>query len=210
MIQFRLFGIPTTIQPFFWVILVLFGWMWSGQYGNDPLAIALFVLAGFISILVHELGHALLFKKFKRQVEIILHNFGGVAISMGPPLTRPQSFITTAAGPLFQVILGLLSLAVWKIAPLPTDASKFFFEALAVVSIAWAVLNLIPVLPLDGGQLLNAILGPKRIKLTYIVGIVISALGAVYFLLQGGMILMPPLLGMFAYQNFQQMQQLSK
>ena len=68
MVRFTIFGIPVQIQPFFWITLAIIG----GALGADSRAaifsILLFVLASFISILVHELGHALTARKFGAQV----------------------------------------------------------------------------------------------------------------------------------------------
>ncbi len=63
MFRFTIFGIPVEVQPFFWITLIILG----GASGADSKAaifeIVLFVLAGFVSIMVHELGHALTARK---------------------------------------------------------------------------------------------------------------------------------------------------
>ena len=105
MLSFRLFGIPVRIEPWFWVILALIG---GGLRANDALSmlwVLLFVLAGFISILVHELGHALTVRKFGLSPAITLIAFGGYASFPAGRLTRKQSFLVTAAGPGVQCLL---------------------------------------------------------------------------------------------------------
>jgi Zn-dependent protease len=75
----------------------------------------------------------------------------------------------------------------------PTADSRFI----------WAILNLLPVLPLDGGRLLQTILGPSRIKLTLLISIAVAiGVGVLYFMMTGD-ILLPIFMGMFAYQAFQ-------
>ena len=59
MIRFNLFGIPVQVQPWFWLTLVLIGGGVGANTADELLLLALFVVAGFVSILVHELGHAL-------------------------------------------------------------------------------------------------------------------------------------------------------
>jgi membrane-associated protease RseP (regulator of RpoE activity) len=71
------------------------------------------------------------------------------------------------------------------------------------ISIVWALLNLLPILPLDGGQLLNAVLGPDRIKTTLWVTIVTAVGAGLVLYLRFGSILFPIFLGMFAWQAWQ-------
>jgi stage IV sporulation protein FB len=72
-----------------------------------------------------------------------------------------------------------------------------------LISIVWAVLNLLPIMPLDGGQMLNSILGPQRIKITLWVTIIV-AIGVALLMLSTGMgIIFPIFLGMFAWQAIQ-------
>ena len=59
MVRFSIFGIPVEIQPWFWLTLGLLGSLWTGDGASAAgiLMIFLFILAGFISVLIHELGH---------------------------------------------------------------------------------------------------------------------------------------------------------
>lgn len=203
MIRFSIFGIPVQVQPFFWLSLVLIG---GAMDANSPAAIlelALFVLAGFISILVHELGHALTARKFGAYSEITLQAFGGYAAYSGVRLTRPQSFLVTAAGPGIQILLGLgVFAAIWY---LPRFESQFgyFLSELMWISIFWAVLNLLPILPLDGGQMLNAVLGPRRIKITLWITIITALVAGLVVFTTTHSFIFPLFLGMFAWQAVQ-------
>lgn len=208
MVRFTLFGIPVEIQPWFWITLAIVGAPYAGGGASQQgiLVLLLFVLAGFISILVHELGHALTGRKFGAQTAITLHAFGGYAIFPSARFTRWQDFLVTAAGPVVQIILGVIFLFISSKAG--NDISPFaknFLGFLAGVSIFWAVLNLIPVLPLDGGRLLASVLGPSRIELTLKISMVVAIVGAVAMVLLKAGILFPLFLGMFAYQNWQEL-----
>ena len=77
MIHFSLFRIPIQVQPFFWITLALIGGALRADSPERILFTALFVLAGFISVLVHELGHALTARRFGAYPEIVLQAFGG-------------------------------------------------------------------------------------------------------------------------------------
>ena len=207
MIHFSIFGIPVSIQPFFWITMVLLGASGGVDTPQAILELSLFVLAGFISILVHELGHALTIKSYRVPTSITLQAFGGYATYPARSLNRLQSFLVTAAGPALQLVLALVAHVL--INRLPFNEGIFsFLKDLRWVSIAWALLNLLPVLPLDGGQLVNALLGPSRIKITLwitiITGVVIGGLG-----LYAGLLILAILLGMFAFQAYQALREIS-
>jgi len=184
-LHFAVAGIPVRVSAFFWVAAVLLGWnacqWWAG---NDQRALlqylALWAGAVFVSILVHELGHALAYRAFGQAAHIVLYHFGGLAI---PELwgrrshLRPfQRLLVAAAGPAAQlalaaaIILGLK--AAGRIVPFPFPllgdrlglfagerfASPFAaatFEFLLSINLFWPLVNLVPVPPLDGGQIVR-------------------------------------------------------
>jgi Zn-dependent protease len=203
MIRFTIFGIPVQVHPFFWITLAIIGGALRANSATALLQIALFLLAGFISILVHELGHALTARRFGAYSEITLQAFGGYAAYSGVRLTRPQSFAVTAAGPLVQILLGAAVYFALPFLPELNREAAYFLIVLIWISIVWALLNLLPILPLDGGQLLNAVLGPDRIKTTLWVTIVTAVGAGLVLYLRFGSILFPIFLGMFAWQAWQ-------
>ena len=203
MVRFTIFGIPVQVQPFFWITLVLIG---GGLNANSPssiLNVGLFTIAGFVSVLVHELGHALTARKFGAHSEIVLQAFGGYAAYSGVRLTRPQSFAVTAAGPGIQILLGLAIYFAIPFLPKVNQNAAYFIVTLMGISFFWAVLNLLPILPLDGGRMLDAILGPERIRTTLWITIIVASLLAIIALKTGTGFLLPILLGMFAWQASQ-------
>ncbi len=203
MIRFSLLGIPVRVHPFFWLTLAVIG---GALWADSPEAmfrILLFLLAGFISILVHELGHALTARKFGARSEIVLQAFGGYAAYSGVRMTRPQSFMITAAGPAVQIVLGIAVLLAIPSLPQLNQNALYFLVVLYWISLVWALLNLLPVLPLDGGQMLNAILGPERIKTTLWVSLIVAATAGLVFYLLFKNILGLIFMGMFAWQSWQ-------
>ncbi len=203
MVRFTIFGIPVRVEPFFWITLALIGGALNARNSDEVLSLGLFIIAGFISILVHELGHALTARKFGGYSEITLQAFGGYATCTGVQLTRPQDFTVTAAGPFVQIVLGLAVL--FSLPYLDHLNSNFygFLISLTWISLVWAVLNLLPILPLDGGRLLNAILGPQRIRVTLWTTIFTSVVIGILLLKFTTSILFPIFLGMFAWQAWQ-------
>jgi Zn-dependent protease len=203
MIRFSLFRIPVEVQPFFWISLVILGGAMGADSVNEIFRIVLFVLAGFISVLVHEFGHALTARSFGANCRITLQAFGGYAAYSGVRMTRARSFLITAAGPGIQIVLGLVVMLLLHLLPDHGSFGAYFLSELMLISFFWAILNLLPVLPLDGGQMLNAALGPARIKITLWVTIIVAVVVALATYNLTGSIIFPIFLGMFAWQAFQ-------
>ena len=204
MIRFLIFKIPVEVQPFFWVTLIILGGALHADSSAEIFRILLFVIAGFISILVHELGHALSARVYGANSRITLQAFGGYAAFSGVQLTRRQSFLVTAAGPAIQITLGLLVMLILRALPGQTNQNgTYFLGILMMISFFWAILNLLPVVPLDGGQMLSAILGPARIKITLWISIVVAITAGILIYTTTGSFLFPIFLAMFAWQAFQ-------
>ncbi len=173
----------------------------SGQ--ETMLLMALFILAGFISILVHELGHALAGMIFNAKPYIVLQSFGGYAAFPGTQFTRVQSFIVTAAGPFVQIILGIATFMALAFIPEEKIFFLHFMLTLCYISIIWAVLNLTPVHPLDGGQILFAAMGPRREKLAWQISMVSGIIVGIAMISSGIFPYMGMMVLMMVYQNYQ-------
>ena len=173
--------IPILIHPFFWLFAFLIGWL------NSPSLIGAIVWMGiiFVSVLIHEFGHALTALFFKQKVQIQLIPFGGLTSYEGPTLRLWQQFLITLNGPLFGFLLFLLATLLLE---MNVFHSPFFIGVVRATQIAnlfWTAVNLLPVLPLDGGQLLRvvleAIFGVKGFKAALLVGAVLAVLIALFF-----------------------------
>jgi membrane-associated protease RseP (regulator of RpoE activity) len=207
MIRFSLFGISIHIQPWFWISLAIIG---GGAYANSKesiLRLLLFILAGLISILVHELGHALTGRAFGARSEITLQAFGGMATFAGARFTRPQHFLVTAAGPGVQILLGLAIFLLIPDVMMLSSLAGYFWKILTWISLAWALINLLPVLPLDGGQMVNALLGPERIKITLWITIITATTTALILFKITESIIFPLFLALFVWQAWQALKQ---
>jgi stage IV sporulation protein FB len=166
-LHFSVLGIPVRVHPLFWAVALLFGL--SGN--QKPVDMLFWVGTVFVSILVHEMGHALAARSYGWQPRITLHSFGGLA-SYHPTFhnTRSQILITAAgpgAGFLFAgLIIALVALAGhrvvfgWQFGLLPfryegfeSDQLNMLIGDLLYVNIFWGLVNLLPVYPLDGGQI---------------------------------------------------------
>jgi Zn-dependent protease len=130
----------------------------------------------------------------------VLQAFGGYAAYSGVRLSRPQGFVVTAAGPAVQILLGIILFLIIPRLPEISPYGRYFLGILMGISIFWALLNLLPILPLDGGRLLDAVLGPKRTHITLWTTIIVASVIAIIALKATGSILLPVFMGMFAWQ----------
>jgi Zn-dependent protease len=190
-LSFSLLGFPVRVRFEFFIIAAILG---SSGTGSSAVQIASWVCVVAISVLFHELGHALVARRYGYRPWIELYGMGGLTHMERGEGTRPPTWTSdlavALAGPLFGLALGA---AVWIAArSLPVlgqrEVTRDIVRDLLWANVGWSVLNLLPILPYDGGLAVKAVLGrlfPSRGTrmahgLTLIVGT--SALAAsVYF-----------------------------
>ena len=194
------------IELWFWVTTAFLGGAFDATNQEALLETATFMLAAFISVLIHEMGHALTIKRFKQPTQVVLTFMGGYATYPTGVLTRKRSFLVTFAGPALQLVFGIGIIFLSEYLPSQGKQVDIFFQYLIWISIIWAVFNCLPIYPMDGGQMLSAALGPRRAKVVHMTGIVTAAIIGMLALLSGGLFI-TIFMGMFAYQNFQYYQQ---
>ncbi len=190
-LPFKLLGIPLKLDISFLFVLPLFAWLIGSQIpayinllnleidpanfqkGFFPYLLGLIAALGlFISVVIHELGHAVTAKAFKvKTKDITLWFLGGVAQLEEIPRKRGVEAIIAIVGPITSLLLaGLFELLrqglAWGAAPL------FVLSYLAVTNVVLAVFNLLPALPLDGGRVLRSLLA---LRLSYLQATQISA-----------------------------------
>jgi Zn-dependent protease len=175
--SFRLFGVPVTIRVFFWIGAVLLGM-------SDPLTLWIWVPVVLVSVLVHEFGHALAILRHGVRPEIVLHGMGGTTHWDAPyEIARWERAVIALAGPFAGFVLAGLVFATKHYLlpdPLPRLAAILVFDLLAV-NVGWGLVNLVPVLPFDGGHVLEQVLGPRRARTTATISLAVATLFALYF-----------------------------
>lgn len=166
-LRFNLFGIPVRVHPFFWLAAAILG---AGG-DPDPIQLVLWIGTVFVSILIHEMGHALAARAHGWQPWITLYGFGGLAAY------RPTyhshlaqigiSFAGPGAGFLFAALIvagvkasGHNVIWTWPETILPVRFEPFANPRLTIlifyllyVNIFWGLANLLPIWPLDGGRI---------------------------------------------------------
>lgn len=202
---------------------------------EDFLMVLLWIIILFVSILIHELGHALTsFKMTGVNPSIKLWGMGGLAYP-NTQLTRKQSFWVTWAGPLaglsFFVIIVLICCIIYgfKVGPNLTmfllfsstevypetvvvlrgmnDSVYYMVRQLFWVNFWWSLVNLLPVFPLDGGQIYASVeQSPKKV---WTVGMITGGLVAIAALVFLQSIFIAVMFGYFAFQNYRRLEQMN-
>ena len=186
--MFRLFGFDVHVRTGFLIFLGLIAFLYQSQFG--------LWLAGSLAVftLLHELGHAVVARSAGAQAEISLDFLAGYT-SFRPdprrPLSRSRRAGISAAGPLTQIAFSLAVLAAMGVNPVSIDSVR---QSDAAAAIWWSgpiigLMNLIPVLPLDGGHLaltgLETFLDKRAMRVMVIASLVITGGGAALMFLTG-------------------------
>ncbi|MGF1677932.1 MAG: metalloprotease [Candidatus Methylacidiphilales bacterium] len=200
MIRFNLFGFQVGVQGWFWLTAFLLGGGLRMRSASEWPEVALAVGVIFVSILVHELGHALAARYFGQQAAIYFHGLGGLTHFQGGTLGRWRHAMVVAAGPAASLSLAVL-FALW----LPwRDVSPWVDQVVSIglwVNVVWTMINCLPILPMDGGQLLRDILGEKHERLCCGIGGILAVM-MVLLALISGFYFMAVLMGFLAWSNF--------
>jgi hypothetical protein len=176
----RVAGIPVQISA-----LALLVPAFGSASREDPIAASIWIVLVVASVLWHELGHAIAMRRFGFGAWIELHAFGGLAHwARGACPTASERLVVTLCGPGAGLALGA---AVWglsrSVGDLPLLARVAIDDALWI-NVVWSLINLLPVLPFDGGNLLDEIAeivtGVRHPRWVGLVSLVVGAGGAMW------------------------------
>jgi Zn-dependent protease len=245
--RFGVLGFAVRVHPLFWLMALIVGYSFSGGVG---IGLIFGVGVVFLSILVHELGHALMFRRYGSDCHIVLHAFGGLAIpgqeegpaswgynakwSQSRQPTLQEQIVISFAGPAAGFILAGLTVIIVQLTGGRFEIERLFgirypqsvlagnlaenihlfllVRALLYVNIWWGMMNLLPVYPLDGGQISMAMLvlkdpwrgAEKALWISTVTGGVVAALAAM--LLKD--LYLTLLFGSLAYSSYVALQQI--
>lgn len=194
-------SIPVSISPFFWLVAAGFGWLSTGSLSG----IVLWTVVVFLSLLVHEYGHACTARYFGQNASIQILPFGGITERYGKRLPLWQEFFIVLNGPLAGLALAFLAyFLLLRISAVTQPTTYALLSLFVTINIFWTAVNLLPVGPLDGGQMLRivcqAMFGVPGIQFAYLVGVVVGV-GVGLFFFSVGFVLGGALLLMLAFES---------
>lgn len=209
---FTIRGIPVHVNLWFGLLLLWYTWV-----SGDVVSGILFGLCVFISLLVHEFGHALMAARYRLGPSILLHGLGG--LTSHRPISSPgRHALIVAAGPAAGLVLaGLVyaaSVALGSAAPelLQRPRVGELVTYMLYINVFWTAINLLPLHPLDGGQLfelgVHRVLRGQPARATRIVhgvglGIALVATGLCAY---AGLLFLAVIAALLAWSNYQQLQ----
>jgi stage IV sporulation protein FB len=210
-LHFVLAGIQVRAHPLFWLMAILFGYS-----SGNLIYLMIWIVCVFVSILFHELGHALMMRRFGQPSHIVLYMGGGLTVPEptwwgigGANIAfRPsQDVVMSLAGPGAGFLLAVLTLGAvvaaggsivittlrgilpMPMAILPAGGAivNWFVMQMIWINIFWGLINLMPVLPLDGGHIAQRILTSadpwngrrKSLWISCVTGAIVALLGLV-------------------------------
>lgn len=195
--------IPILIHPIFWLLAGGIGWLNSYNF----ITTAIWMAVIFISVLIHEYGHALTAMAFGQRSVIELLGFGGLTVRHGRQPKLWQEFLIIFNGPLAGLLLGALA---WLILPSlyrqhPSGWLTYGVTIAVYINFFWTFVNLLPIQPLDGGKLFSILMegafGLKGVKTSLFLSIVLAGgLGLLLFVMHA--FLAGSLFFLFAYESY--------
>ena len=176
--RFRVLGFPVHVDLTFVLFVGFLGFAQGLAF--DELVV--WVLLALVSVLLHELGHAVLARRTGASPAITLMAMGGVTTYTPPrQLSRLESLGLSLAGPAVGLLLGA-ALLLFRPDEDPPGLVGFAYRAAIFTTLGWSLFNLLPIVPLDGGQALRELLPGDpltRARRAAVVSIVLAVVLAV-------------------------------
>jgi Zn-dependent protease len=194
--------IPVTIRPAFWLFAALIGYL----YSQSLLGTLIWIGIIFFSVLFHEFGHALTSIAFGKKPRIEIVALGGLTLHDGQNLSPWKQFLIVLNGPLFGLLLALMAWLALKIPILSAGLPGQILRDVAIINVFWTAVNLLPIVPLDGGQMLRIVMeaffGAKGFQYSLVIGMGLSVLiSLALFLFRD--FLLGAFFFLFAFQSFE-------
>ena len=238
-LEFSFLGFPVRVHPAFFIMPVLLGQGLIARDVNTGVGLLIVTAIFFVSILIHELGHALAFRYYGIPSRIVLYWMGGLAIpdvggwgSRRVSLSSNQQIVVSMAGPIFGFLLAVALVGVvylmgghvilnnLNIVPFPEPVLRgtsfngaivnmILFGGIAL-NIILNLFNLVPIYPLDGGQVAREVMvkmdAGSGVRNSIILSIAASGMIAV-FSFMNGLRFMGFFFAFMAWSNYQTLQQ---
>lgn len=164
----KLFGVPIRLH-FSFVLLFIFLIVFSIQSRESGFGSVVYIAALFGSVLLHELGHSLVSKRYGiRTLEIVMFPIGGVARLERQPKAREEFWIALAGPAVNLVVVAVLAgYLIARGTPVPVsglfqNTDENLIHRIAAGNLILALFNLLPAFPMDGGRVLRSLLALRR------------------------------------------------
>jgi Zn-dependent protease len=188
---FRVFGVTVYLHWSWFIVAVIFVQMGRSLFGSLQWSAAAYLLL-FTIVLLHEFGHALACRSVGGEADrIVLWPLGGTAFVNPPP--RPGALLwSIAAGPLVNVVVLFISVPLlFAYRGDYSGLGRFIVYGLFLQNLGLLIFNLLPIYPLDGGQIVRALLWfvigrVNSLAVSAWIGLVVATLGCVAALAYGG------------------------
>ncbi|MGA3030490.1 MAG: site-2 protease family protein [Candidatus Limnocylindrales bacterium] len=177
-VTFKVLSVPITVGPMIVVGLLVVGVLsrLTGAFLVE------WVVLGLVALLIHELGHALAFRRYGVKSSISFWVLGGFTVpddqEAAARLSDRQLLVVTVAGPLVGLVIGVVTLAVGLAAGDAARSIRVPIFLWLFVNLGWALFNLMPVSSLDGGQALEHLAGAVFGRTGRAIGIAAGLLGS--------------------------------
>ncbi len=151
--HFTILDVPVRVEPTFLLVAALFALGWE-----DLVLAAGWVAVLFVGVLVHEFGHTLTYRAFGSPASVVLWGLGGVTYGTRQP--RGRRVVVSLAGPLAGIVV--LGIPAWQLGASGAVTEARWLEVVDMVvffNIFWSLVNLLPILPLDGGHVAQEMIG---------------------------------------------------
>lgn len=154
-LDFSIGPFPVRVHWSFFLIAVLMGFQYIQV---SPVLLISWVVIVFVSVLIHELGHAVVAESYGMFPSILLHSMGGITRnSRSKALSYPQEILLSLAGPFAGFAVGGIVYGLTRMVPIQSVWIYMIVSQLIWVNIGWGILNLIPMIPLDGGNVMRSL-----------------------------------------------------
>jgi stage IV sporulation protein FB len=209
-LNFRLGDVPVRVHPYFWLSTLLLGLDLRLPFLKALLYLSLWAAIVFVSILVHELGHVLMGRYYGSRGHIILTGFCGLAVGSSELPERRQRIAVSLAGPGAGFLLAaVVTLLTWLYNPdlaryllgslihidvavglelFPADFVVYALSIALWINVFWGLVNLLPLWPLDGGQICREICqayrGREGMRIALQISVVTAGILAVLALIE--------------------------